>query len=191
MNSYLGTLSGTRFFFFIRSEGSMMQRVLCEWCQSLRRGLQVWRGFIHPSPTQGSQEITTQESREWKVCLYFQHAPWSPIVTVCSSTCRRVSQSGWKFTLKVKAAGLVSLLENDVKLSSSREAGWGFFTPSHFPFAFDVICSGTLHLCIYGLMTCWSRLLLLLESVEVNRTLCMLLIIGLLNILLCFPVCYL
>lgn len=69
---------------------------------------------------------------------------------------------------------MVSLLENYIKFSSSREVGWDSSAPSHFPFAFDVIFPRTLHLCIYRLdMLEWTTSLvtLLLESAEVSRTL--------------------
>lgn len=96
------------------------------------------RVFIHPSQTQGSQEVTTQETREWKICLWFLCAPWSSRGTACNIICRLIYQGWWRFALRVKTACLVSLLENDVKPSPSREVGWSPFVLL-FPFAFDVI----------------------------------------------------
>lgn len=127
---------------------------------------------------QAKLKLPLKETREWKVCVSFQCPPWSPRVTACNCTCRRACQSWWKCTLRVKAAGLAPLLENDVKPSSSRKGGWGPWVggvPLH-PIALSLglwcYLSWPLYLCVYGQRHAgWSRLLLSWESAEVNRTL--------------------
>lgn len=96
------------------------------------------RVFIHPSQTPGSQEVTTQETREWKVCLWFLCAPWSSRGTACNITSGSYTRVGEDLHLGSKPlVWLVcwKMMSNPAHLERLDGA------PSYqlFPFAFDVI----------------------------------------------------
>lgn len=131
----------------IRSKGNTMQLIESKCfssdVKSLRGSLPVWEG-LYSSQSNTRVPSSTQGTREWKVCL----------ISVCSLISKGnllpitplVCQGWWKFTPRVQAAGLVSLRENPAH--PGRLGG----APSYqlFPFAFDVICPGALHSCIYS-----------------------------------------
>lgn len=121
----------------IRLEGNTVQltgkRVFCKWCQKPSGESASLRGALF---------IQVQLEGLKQSALKRQARKGPPLISACAaipvtprnSACGLVCPGWWKFTLRVQAAGLVSLLANYVKPSSSREVGWGPFAFSLFPF---------------------------------------------------------